>query len=141
VSQTPSVAGAAATAATAPSCRLDIGLPVHTPFRVEKQGKLSKMQGKANCTHCKGKGVVKDETAVSALSSMQDNTVRVADAMHHLVVQGTVQPVAGKGTAHHWTVGLAVVVSGGLGILMSTGFRLPGTSRLPETVTTFTCRW
>ena len=69
------------------------------------------------------------ETAVSALSSMQDNTVRVADAMHHLAVQGTVQPVAGKGTAQHWTVGLAVVVSGGLGILMSTGFRLPGTSR------------
>ena len=31
-------------------------------------------------------------------------------------MQGTVQPVGGKGTAQHWTAGLAVVVSGGLGI-------------------------
>jgi hypothetical protein len=42
--------------------------------------------------------------------------VRVADAMRRLAVQGTVQPVGGKGTAQHWTAGLVVVVSGGLGM-------------------------
>jgi hypothetical protein len=42
--------------------------------------------------------------------------VRVADVLQRLAVQGTVQPVGGKGTAQHWTAGLAVVVSGGLGM-------------------------
>ena len=42
--------------------------------------------------------------------------MRVADAMCRLALQGTVQPVVGKGTAQHWTAGLAVVVSGGLGM-------------------------
>jgi hypothetical protein len=73
--------------------------------------------GKADGTRGKGKGVVNAATVASALSSTQDNTVQVADAMQCLVVQGTVQPVGGKGTAQHWTAGgLAVVVSGGLGM-------------------------
>jgi hypothetical protein len=65
---------------------------------------------------CKGKGVVNAATPASALSSTQHKTARVADAMQRLVVQGTVQPVGGKGTTQHWTTGLAVVVSGGLGM-------------------------
>ncbi len=36
--------------------------------------------------------------------------------LQRLAVQVTVQPVGGKGTAQHWTAGLAVVVSGGLGM-------------------------
>jgi hypothetical protein len=73
--------------------------------------------GKADGTHGKGKGVVNAAMAASALSSTQDNTVQVADDMQRLVVQGTVQPVGGKGTARNWTAGgLAVVVSGGLGM-------------------------
>jgi hypothetical protein len=42
--------------------------------------------------------------------------VWVTDAMRRLAVQGTVQPVGWKGNAHHWTAGLVVVVSGGLGM-------------------------
>ncbi len=42
--------------------------------------------------------------------------MRVADVLQRLDVQGTMQPVGGKGTAQHWTPGLAVVVSGGLGM-------------------------
>jgi hypothetical protein len=80
------------------------------------QGKSPKVQGKADGTRSKGKDVVNAETAASALSSTYDNTVRVADAMQRLAVQGTVQPVGGKGTALHWTAGLAVVMSGGLGM-------------------------
>jgi hypothetical protein len=72
--------------------------------------------GRADGTRGKGKGVVNAATAASALSSTQDNTVRVADVLHRLAVQGTVQAVGGKGTAQHWTAGLAVVVSGGLGM-------------------------
>jgi hypothetical protein len=72
--------------------------------------------GRADGTRGKGKGVVNAETAASALSSTQDNTVRVADVMRSLAVQGTVKPVGGKGITQHWTAGLAVVVSGGLGI-------------------------
>jgi hypothetical protein len=40
--------------------------------------------GKADGMRGKGKGVVNAATAASALSSMQDNTVRVADAMQCL---------------------------------------------------------
>jgi hypothetical protein len=64
----------------------------------------------------KGWGVVNAATAASALSSTQDNTVWFADVLQRLAVQGTVQPVGGKGTAQHWSGGLAVVVSGGLGM-------------------------
>jgi hypothetical protein len=109
-------AGAAATPATAPRGSVDIALPLRIPFRAEKQGKSPKVPGRADGTRGKGKGVVNAATAASALSSTQDNTVRVADAMQRLAVQGTVQPVGGKGTAQHWTAGLAVVVSGGLGM-------------------------
>jgi hypothetical protein len=86
------------------------------PFRAEKQGKSPKVPGRADGTRGKGKGVVNAATAASALSSTQDNTVRVADVLQRLAVQGTMQPVGGKGTAQHWTAGLAVVVSGGLGM-------------------------
>jgi hypothetical protein len=72
--------------------------------------------GRADDTRGKGKGVVNAATAASALISTQDNTVRVADVLQRLAVQGTMQPVGGKGTAQHWTAGLAVVVSGGLGM-------------------------
>ena len=41
--------------------------------------------------------------------------MRVAD-VQRLAVQGTVQPVGGKGTAHHWAAGVALVVSGGHGM-------------------------
>ena len=74
------------------------------------------MPGRVDGTRGKGKGVVNAATAASALSSTQDNTVRVEDVLQRLAVQGTVQPVVGKGTAQHWTAGLAVVVSGGLGM-------------------------
>jgi hypothetical protein len=114
VAQTSSGAGAAATPDTAPRGSVDGALPLRIPFRAEKQGKSPKVPGKADGTRGKGKGVVNAVTAASALSSTQDNTVRVADALQRLAVQGTVQPVGGKGTAKHWTAGLAVVVSGGL---------------------------
>ena len=63
--------------------------PAVYPLRAEKQGKSPKVQGKAYCTRCKGKGVVNVAlnavTAASALSStqeqLQDNVVRVVDAM------------------------------------------------------------
>jgi hypothetical protein len=109
-------AGAAATPATAPRGSVDIALPLRIPFRAEKQGKATKVPGRADGTRGKGKGVVNAARAASALSSTQDNTVRVADAMRRLAVQGTVQPVGGKGIAQHWTAGLAVVVSGGFGM-------------------------
>jgi hypothetical protein len=109
-------AGAAATPATAPRGSVDGALPLRIPFRAEKQGKSPKVPGRADGTRGKGKGVVNAATAASALSSTQDNTVRVADVLQRLAVQGTVQPVGGKGTAQHWTTGLAVVVSGGLGM-------------------------
>jgi hypothetical protein len=114
VAQTPSGAGAAATPATAPRGSVDGALPLRIPFRAEKQGKSPKVPGRADSTRGKGKGVVNAATAASALSSTQDNTVRVVDVLQSLAVQGTVQPVRGKCTAQHWTVGLAVVVSGGL---------------------------
>jgi hypothetical protein len=107
-------AGAAATPATAPRGSVDGALPLRIPFRAEKKGKSPKVPGRAEGTRGKGKGVVNAATAASALSSTQDNTVWVADVMQRLAVQGTVQPVGGKGTAQHWTAGLAVVVSGGL---------------------------
>jgi hypothetical protein len=107
-------AGAAATSATAPRGNVDGALPLRIPFRAEKKGKSTKVQGRADGTRGKGKGVVNAATAASALSSTQDNTVRVADVLQRLAVQGTVQPVGGKGTAQHWTAGLVVVVSGGL---------------------------
>ena len=66
---------------------------------MEKQGKANKVQGKADGMCCKGKGVVNAATPASALSSTQHKTARVADAMQRLVVQGTMQPVGGKGTA------------------------------------------
>jgi hypothetical protein len=80
------------------------------------QGKSPQVPGRADGTRGEDKGVVNAATAASALSSTQDNTVRVADVLPRLSVQGTVQPVGGKGTAQHWTAGLAVVVSGGLGM-------------------------
>ena len=55
------------------------------------------MPGRADGTRGKGKGVVNAATAASALSSTQDNTVRVADVLPRLSVQGTVQPVGGEG--------------------------------------------
>ncbi len=57
------------------------------------------MPGRADGTRGKGKGVVNAATAPSALSSTQDNTVRVADVLHRLAVQGTVQPVGGDRAA------------------------------------------
>ena len=57
-----------------------------------KTGKATKAPGRADGTRGKGKGVVNAETAASALSSTQDNTVRVADVLQRLAVQGTVQP-------------------------------------------------
>jgi hypothetical protein len=112
--QTPSGAGAAATPSIAPRGSVDSALPLRIPFPAEKKGKANKVPGQADGTRGKGKGVVNAATAALALSSTQENTVRVADAMQRLAVQGTVQPVGGKGTAQHWTAGLAVVVSGGL---------------------------
>ena len=41
--------------------------------------------------------------------------MRVAD-VQRLAVQGTVQPVGGKGSAQHWAAGVALVVSGGHGM-------------------------
>ncbi len=70
------------------------------------------MPGRVDGTRGKGKGVVNAATAASALSSTQDNTVRVADVLQRLAAL----PVGRKGTAQHWTAGLAVVVSGGLGM-------------------------
>jgi len=72
--------------------------------------------GRADGTRGKGRGVVNAETAASAHSSTQDNTVRVADALRRLAVQGTVLPVGGKGTAQHWAAGIGLVVTGGLGM-------------------------
>ncbi len=64
------------------------------------------MPDRADGTRGKGKGVVNDVTDVSALSSTQDNTVRVADVLQCLTVLGTVQPVGWKGTVQDWTAGL-----------------------------------
>jgi hypothetical protein len=86
------------------------------PFHVEKKGESTKAPGRADGTRGKGKGVVNAETAASALRSTQDNTVLLADVLRRLAVQGTVQPVGGKGTAQHWAAGVALVVSGGHGM-------------------------
>jgi hypothetical protein len=108
-------AGATTSPAAVPRGSVDIALPLRIPFRAEKQSKAPTVPGEADGTRGKGKGkgVVNTATAASALSSTQDTTVRVADAIQRLAVQGTVQPVQ-KGTAQHWTADLAVVVSGGL---------------------------
>ncbi len=55
--------------------------PAAYPLSEEKQGKSPKVPGRADGTLGKGKGVVKAATAASALSSTQDNTVRVADVI------------------------------------------------------------
>jgi hypothetical protein len=78
--------------------------------------KSPKVPGKADGTRGKGKGVVNAETAASALSSTQENTVRVAVELQRLAVQGTVRPVGGQGETAHWTAVVALVVSGGLGM-------------------------
>ncbi len=93
VAQTPGGApGAAATPATVQRGSVE-GVPqLRIPFRAEKKGKSTKAPDRADGTRGKGKGVVNDETAASALSSTQDNTVRVADVLQRLAVQGTVQP-------------------------------------------------
>ncbi len=65
-------AGAAATPATAPRGRVDGALPLRIPIRAEKQGKSTKVPGWADGTRGKGKGVVNDVTAASALSSTQE---------------------------------------------------------------------
>ena len=109
-------AGAAATPATAPRGSVDGALPLRIPFRAEKQGKSPKVPGRADGTRGKGRGVGNAATAASALSSTQDNTVRFADVMRRLAVQGTVQPVGGEGTAQHWTATIGLVVTGGLGM-------------------------
>ena len=116
VAQTPGGAGAAATPATAPRGSVDGALQLRMPFRAEKQGKSPKVPGRADGTRGKGKGVVNAKTAASALRSTQDNTVLLADVLRRLAVQGTVQPVGGKGSAQHWAAGLSVVVSGGHGM-------------------------
>jgi hypothetical protein len=67
-----------------PHGSVDSELPLRIPFRAEKQGKGTKVPGKADGTRGKGKGVVNAATAASALSSTQYNTVRVADAMQRL---------------------------------------------------------
>ena len=107
---------AAATPATAPRRSVDGALPLRIPFRAEKQGKSPKVPGRADATRGKGRGVGYAATAASALSSTQDNTVRFADVMRRLAVQGTVQPVGGEGTAQHWTATIGLVVTGGLGM-------------------------
>ena len=85
-------AGAAATPATVQRGSVE-GVPqLRIPFRAEKKGKSTKAPGRADGTRSKGKGVVNAETAASALSSTQANTVRVADVLQSLAVQGTVQP-------------------------------------------------
>ena len=109
-------AGAAATPATAPRGSVDGALQLRMPFRAEKQGKSPKVPGRADATRGKGRGVGYAATAASALSSTQDNTVRFADVMRRLAVQGTVQPVGGEGTAQHWTATIGLVVTGGLGM-------------------------
>ena len=109
-------AGAAATPATAPRGSVDGALQLRMPFRAEKQGKSPKVPGRADATRGKGRGVGYAATAASALSSTQDNTVRVADVLQRLAVQGTVQPVGGEGTAQHWTATIGLVVTGGLGM-------------------------
>ena len=109
-------AGAAATPATAPRGSVDGALQLRMPFRAEKQGKSPKVPGRADATRGKGRGVGNAATAASALSSTQDNTVRFADVMRRLAVQGTVQPVGGEGTAQHWTATIGLVVTGGLGM-------------------------
>jgi len=107
---------AAATPATAPRGSVDGALQLRMPFRAEKQGKSPKVPGRADATRGKGRGVGYAATAASALSSTQDNTVRFADVMRRLAVQGTVQPVGGEGTAQHWTATIGLVVTGGLGM-------------------------
>jgi len=107
---------AAATPATAPRGSVDGALQLRMPFRAEKQGKSPKVPGGADATRGKGRGVGNAATAASALSSTQDNTVRFADVMRRLAVQGTVQPVGGEGTAQHWTATIGLVVTGGLGM-------------------------
>ena len=116
VAQTPGGAGAAATPATAPRGSDDGAGPLRMPFRVQSKDKSPKVPGSADGTRGKGKGVANAKTAASALRSTQDNTVLLADVLRRLAVQGTVQPVGGKGTAHHWAAGVALVVSGGHGM-------------------------
>ena len=65
-------AGAAATPAIVPRGSVDGALPLRIPFRAEKQGKATKVPGRANGTRGKGKGVVNAATAASALSSTQE---------------------------------------------------------------------
>ena len=109
-------AGSDATPDTALRGSDDVVGPMRIPFRVEKKGQSPNVPGKVDDNHGRGKGVVNAETAASAHSSTQDNTVRVADVLRHLAVQGTELPVGGKGTAQHWVAGVALVVSGGLGM-------------------------
>ena len=80
------------------------------------QGDQGAWQGRRHARQGQCKGVVNAATAASALSSTQDNTVRFADVMRRLAVQGTVQPVGGEGTAQHWTATIGLVVTGGLGM-------------------------
>ena len=97
VAQTPGGAGAAATPATAPRGSDDGAGPLRIPFHAQPKGKSPKVPGRADGTRGKGRGVGNAATAASALRSTQDNTVLLADVLRRLAVQGTVQPVGGKG--------------------------------------------
>ncbi len=103
VAQTPGGSGAAAMPATAPRGSDDGTGPLRIPFHAQPKGKSPKVPGRADGTRGKGRGVVNVATAASALRITQDNTVLLADVLRRLAVQGTVQPVGGKGTAQHWT--------------------------------------
>ena len=118
VAQTPSGAGASATPVTTERGPVS---PRRIPFRAEKQDlgkKFSGTDGKdgRDGKRGKGKGVTNAATAALALSNTQTNTVRIADALQRLATQGTVKPSVDNGCAQHWSAGLAVVVSGGLGM-------------------------
>jgi hypothetical protein len=63
----------------------------------------SKVPGKADGTRVKGKGVVNTATAASALSSTQDNTVRVADTMHRLAPSRRAGHCAARWRERHHT--------------------------------------
>lgn len=115
VAQTPSGAGASATPVTTQRGPVS---PRRIPFRAEKvdlEKKFSGTDGKDG-KRGKGKGVTNAATAALALSNTQTNTVRIADALQRLATQGTVKPSVDNGCAQHWSAGLAVVVSGGLGM-------------------------
>ena len=114
VAQTPSGAGAAATPATSPRRSVDIALPLRIRFRTENQGSRFPAGPTARAARARVSSTLRRPRRLSAARRTILCGLRMSCSVSPC--RALCSPLAGKGTAQHWTAGLAVVVSGGLGM-------------------------